>query len=91
MKTLKTIKTVLLALLLTATPLLQAADGGNPPPPPPHHFDPALCKDKAPGTVLEVKSPEGKTIKGSCQLVFLPDRPDRSDRPDGPPPKAGKP
>ena len=60
------------------------------PPPPPHGerkgpppFDPALCQSKAPGTPLETKTPDGRTIRGKCQLVFLPDPP---DRPVGPPP-----
>ena len=54
------------------------------PPPPPHGerkgpppFDPALCQSKAPGTPLETKTPDGRTIRGKCQLVFLPDPPDR--------------
>jgi len=84
---------VLLALLLAASPLIQAAEGNGKPPPPPNHFDPALCKGVAPGTVLEFKSPEGRTIKGTCQLVFLPDRPDHPDHPDCPadaPPPGGK-
>lgn len=60
------------------------------PPPPPHGerkgpppFDPALCQSKAPGTPLETKTPDGRTIRGKCQLVFLPDP---SDRPVGLPP-----
>jgi len=70
---------ILLTLLLAAISPVQAAEGnGKPPPPhPPNFFDPALCKGMAPGAVLEFKSPEGKTIKGTCQLVFLLDRPDR--------------
>ena len=80
----KTSKILLLALLLASSPFIQAAEGGDNPPPPPHgdrkgppppHFDPSLCKDKAPGATVEVKSPDGKTIKGTCQLVFLPERP----------------
>jgi len=81
---------VLLVLLLAASPLIQAAEGNGKPPPPPNHFDPALCKGVAPGAVLELKSPEGRIIKGTCQLVFLPDRPDHPDCPADAPPPGGK-
>lgn len=78
----------LLAIAVTAP--CRASDA-SPPPPPPHHcerkgpplFDPALCQGKAPGTPLETKTPDGRTLRGKCQLVFLPDPP---DRPTGPPP-----
>ena len=83
----------LMAMTLAAS--AQAADN-NPPPPPPHRgemkgpppFDPALCQNKAPGTPVETKTPDGHLIRGKCQLVFLPDPP--PDRPAGPP-LAGKP
>jgi len=48
---------------------------------PPPHFDASLCKDKAPGTAVETTTPDGRTIKGTCQLVFLPERPPRDERP----------
>ena len=74
-------------LILTSTIAFTAcAHEGLPPPPrehkgPPPHFDASLCKDKAPGTVIETTTPDGRTIKGTCQLVFLPERPPRDERP----------
>ena len=73
-------------LAIAVTVPCRASDTSNPPapPPPPHGerkgpppFDPALCQSKAPGTPLETKTPDGRTIRGKCQLVFLPDPPDR--------------
>ena len=71
----------LLAIAVTAP--ARAADTNSPPPPPPHRgdrmgpppFDPALCQNKAPGATVETKTPDGRTIRGKCQLVFLPDPP----------------
>lgn len=77
----------LLILTLATTPAVFAAECGNPPPPPrtemkgPPPFDSALCKDKAAGTAVETTAPDGRAIKGSCQLVFLPDRPGGESRP----------
>ena len=47
--------------------------------PPP--FDPALCKDKAVGTAVEATTPDGRTVRGTCQLVFLPERPAGQENP----------
>ena len=78
----------LLILFLAAMPLASAAECGHPPPPPPRGemkgpppFDPALCKDKAAGTVIEVTTPDGRAMRGTCQLVFLPARPARQENP----------
>ena len=83
----KTPHSVLLILALGFTTTLFANECGYPPPPPPppHHphgdmkgppprFDASLCQDKAAGTVVETTTPDGRIIKGTCQLVFLPDR-----------------
>ena len=80
---------LLLTLAFTAIPALAVAECGNPPPPPPRGgfkappppMDTSLCKDKAAGTVVETTTPEGRTIKGTCQLVFLPDRPNAEEKP----------
>ena len=76
-----------LLLVLTATIASAACAHDVPPPPnremkgPPPHFDASRCKDKAPGTVVETTTPDGRTIKGTCQLVLLPERPPRDERP----------
>ena len=78
-----------LIFFLTAAPLASAADCGPPPPPPPPRgemkgpppFDPALCKDKAVGTAVEATTPDGRTVRGTCQLVFLPERPAGQENP----------
>ena len=81
---------VLPILFLAAAPLASAADCGHPPPPPPPPrsemkgpppFDPALCKDKAAGTAVEATAPDGRTVRGTCQLVFLPERPTGQENP----------
>lgn len=82
----KALGPALLILNLATTTAVFAADYGNPPPPRgemkgPPPFDPARCKDKAAGTVVENTAPDGRTIKGTCQLVFLPDRPAGESRP----------
>ena len=74
------------SLLILASTLAFSACAHEGPPPrdhkgPPPHFDASLCTDKAPGTVVETTTPDGRTIKGSCQLVFLPERPPRDERP----------
>ena len=78
-------------LAIAVTGPCRASEASPPPPPPlgerkgPPPFDPALCQSKAPGTPLETKTPDGRTLRGKCQLVFLPDPPDRPDRHVGPP------
>ena len=80
-------------MVITLVTAAHAADNNPPPPPPPRGemkgpppFDPALCQNKAPGTVVETKMPDGRMLRGKCQLVFLPDPP--TDRPAGSPPPA---
>ena len=78
-------KTLLVPLSLFAiftANTANAADAPLPPPPPPHGgmkgpppFDPALCRDKAAGASVETKTPDGRSIKGKCVLVFLPEPP----------------
>jgi hypothetical protein len=83
----KTVGPALLILSLATAPAAFAAEYGNPPPPPrgemkgPPPFDPSLCKDKAAGTTVEATTPDGHTIRGTCQLVFLPDRPGGEGKP----------
>jgi hypothetical protein len=48
-------------------------------PPPP--IDPELCKGKTAGAVVETKTPDGRSITGTCQLVFLPNRPASDEKP----------
>ncbi|MFT3963565.1 hypothetical protein [Propionivibrio sp.] len=78
---------VLLVLALAASSPASAGDCGPPPPPPrgemkgPPPFDPALCNDKAAGTAVEITAPDGRTVRGTCQLVFLPDRPPGQEPP----------
>ena len=75
-------RTVLCCLLLLASTSF-AGDGGEPPPPPhgegrrgpPPVFDASACKGKEAGDAVETTMPDGKTIRGTCQLVFLPERP----------------
>lgn len=81
----KALHATLLAAAIALTTSTWAFDGGNPPPPrdemrappppPPPMFDANLCKGKAAGTVVETTAPDGRTIKGTCQVVFLPERP----------------
>lgn len=71
-----------------------------PPSPPPHHrhgdmkgpppFDPALCQGKAPGTAIELRMPDGGLMRGSCQLVFLPEMPGQAPAPGKPLPAGDK-
>ena len=73
------------AAACAADPAPTRADFPAPPPPPPHHqhgdmkgpppFDLSLCQGKAPGSAIEVRMPDGRTVRGSCQLVFLPEMP----------------
>lgn len=44
----------------------------QPPGPPPEAFE--LCKGKTAGASATLKTPDGKSVSGSCQLVFRPDR-----------------
>jgi hypothetical protein len=78
---------LLLATMLAIPAAAACAAEPCPPPPPrgemkgPPPFDPALCKDKAAGTAVEITAPDGRTVRGTCQLVFLPDRPPGQEPP----------
>lgn len=85
---------ILLSLLaLSASTLTYAGCGGDGPPLPPRHgqrngpppIDTAACKGKSSGETVEITLPDGKTLKGSCQLAFIP------ERPAGAPPAGEKP
>ncbi|MFB0934499.1 MAG: hypothetical protein QMB52_01900 [Propionivibrio sp.] len=84
----KTLQPTILILAMAMASAPYAAECGNPPPPPPRgemkgppQFDASLCKDKAAGTAVETTTSDGRTIKGTCQVVFLPDRPSGEGRP----------
>ena len=70
-----------LSSLLVLTSSAFAGDGGEPPPPPdgrkgpPPVFDASLCKGKAAGATVETTELDGRTIHGTCQLMFVPERP----------------
>ena len=69
-----------LSSLLVLTSSTVAGEGGEPPPPhdgrkgPPPMFDASLCKGKTAGATVETTAPDGKTIRGTCQLMFVPER-----------------
>jgi hypothetical protein len=47
--------------------------------PPPEALE--ACKGKAAGTAVEMKTPRGDSIKGTCRMVMVPDRdPPREQR-----------
>ena len=70
--------------------------GGDGPQPPHHgHHRPgpppealAACKGQTAGAKASLKTPRGDTIKGSCQLVFVPDS-QGGDKVPPPPPHDG--
>ncbi|HEY9104795.1 hypothetical protein [Chitinimonas sp.] len=77
-------KIALLLALIGATSLALADNppqGGRPPGPPP--IDTASCAGKAVGTATQITTPDGRVLKGTCQLAFVP------DFKDAPPPPSG--
>lgn len=70
----------LLAAPLWAGDMPQPPKGDMPPPP---RLDTASCKGKAAGTVVKISTPDGRSMKATCQLVAVP------ERPEGPPPGEG--
>ena len=68
-----------ITLLLCSSAYAQPEQKPDHPPrrgPPPEALE--ACKDKAAGSVVEMKTPRGDTVKGTCRMVRTPDR-------DGPP------
>lgn len=45
--------------------------GGRPSGPPQEFID--VCKGKAAGTVVQVKTPRGDTMKATCKMVAVPE------------------
>lgn len=92
--------TIFAAAAACAADTAPASAVSAPPPPPMHHrhgdmkgpppFDPALCQGKAPGTAIELRMPDGGLLRGSCQLVFLPDMPGQTPAPGKVPPAGDK-
>lgn len=85
----RTLHHLLLILPIAAIPAIADAECAPPPPPrgemrapppPPPPIDISVCKDKTAGTVIETTTLDGRTIKGICQLVFLPGRPPVEDK-----------
>lgn len=79
-------KTLFLLALLGATagPALadgQPPQGGRPPGPPP--IDTTTCAGKAAGTATQITTPDGRVLKGTCQLAFVPDFKDAPPSPSG--------
>jgi hypothetical protein len=64
-----------IALLLCSSAYANPDQRPEPPPrrgPPPQALE--ACKDKAPGTTVEIKTPRGDIVKGTCRMVMIPDR-----------------
>lgn len=91
------LKYLLIPISFLAAASVYSAEPATPvPPPPPHRhhgemkgpppFDPALCRDKAVGATVEIKTPDGRPLKGKCQLVFLPELPENPPPPASPRP-----
>lgn len=93
-----------LAMLAIATahatdpaPVNADAPAPNGPPPPHRHsdmkwpppFDPAPCQGKAPGTTVTVRTPDGRPMRGSCQVIFVPEMPAQPPRASPPAGAAG--
>lgn len=75
--------TIVFALTTSVAASLAIADDCTRPPPPPRHGGPGemsqemlnQCKGKEAGSVIEVKMPDGRSMKGTCQMMFVPERP----------------
>lgn len=79
----KALRCTALGCLLLLTSSVFAADPGDPPPPPhgegrrgpPRMFDASACKGIAAGATVESTMPDGSTVRGTSQLMFVPERP----------------
>lgn len=85
------LQALLVSVALTAPVSVLAGDaaegprGGaphQPPGPPPEAL--AACKGKTPGATASLTTPDGKTVKGVCELVFRPERPAQDGKPSKP-------
>lgn len=87
----------LIPLLVVASACTQAASDDPAPPAqsasrgdfrggPPPRMDTTACKDKAVGAAVETTLPDGRVLKGTCQLVLVPDHPAGGPH-DGAPPE----
>lgn len=47
-------------------------EGGRPPGPPPEAFK--ACEGKNPGDTVQIQTPRGDTISGTCRLVAVPQK-----------------
>jgi hypothetical protein len=64
-----------ITLLLCSSAFASPGDRPQPPKrhgPPPEAID--ACKGKADGTAVEMKTPRGDVVKGTCRMVMIPER-----------------
>lgn len=69
---------IVFLLLAASSAFAQPERRGEPPKrqgPPPEAFD--ICKGKAQGALVEMKTPRGDTVRGTCRMVMIPERDDR--------------
>ncbi|MES2325392.1 MAG: hypothetical protein V4633_24320 [Pseudomonadota bacterium] len=67
-------KSIISIALLLASAFVLAAPGPREHRrgPPPEALE--ACKDKAAGSKVEMKTPRGDTVQGTCRMVMIPDR-----------------
>lgn len=68
MKTIISIALLLASAFVLAAPEHKERRRG----PPPEAIE--VCKDKPAGTKVEMKTPRGDTVRGTCRMVMIPDR-----------------
>ena len=74
-------KTLTLIALLLCSSAYANQDQPRRPGPPPEALE--ACKGKAPGTVVEMKTRRGDTVKGVYQMVMVPDQDQPNMGPNG--------